>query len=257
MITVGDLSVNYGHVAAVTRVSLAARDGGVVGLVGPNGSGKSTVLRAILGALDAAAGQIAIDGIDATKLSSRDRARRLAVVAQEEPSGLPMTAWDSVLLGRSVHLAGWRSYRSEDQHATEQAMRETGTLHLAARSTDELSGGERQRVLIARALAQSATHLLLDEPTNHLDVRYQHELLTVIAGLPLCTIIVLHDLNLAARYCDEIVLLDRGSVVASGAPDAVLTPENIEPVYGIGVARMEIDSVIQLLFTPRVTGCAR
>ncbi|MBG6055721.1 iron complex transport system ATP-binding protein [Salinibacterium sp. CAN_S4] len=251
MITVGDLSVNYGQVAAVTGVSLTARDGGIVGLVGPNGSGKSTVLRAILGALEATSGQITVDGDETTTLSSRERARRIAVVAQEEPSGLPLTAWDSVLLGRSVHVTGWKSYRPEDTYAAEEAMRSTGTLHLASRSTDELSGGERQRVLIARALAQAATHLLLDEPTNHLDVRYQHELLTLIARLPLCTIVVLHDLNLAARYCDHIVLLDRGRVVAAGVPAAVLTPKHIEPVYEIGATRTDVDGVPQLLFTPR------
>ncbi|EPR77513.1 ABC-type transporter, ATPase component [Leifsonia rubra CMS 76R] len=232
-------------------VSLTALDGGTLGLVGPNGSGKSTVLRAILGALAASAGRIMIDGEEARELSARDRSRRLAIVSQEEPSGLPLTAWDSVLLGRSVHLSGWQSYRAEDERASEQAMRETGILHLRDRSTDELSGGERQRVLIARALAQAATHLLLDEPTNHLDVRYQHELLTVVAGLPLCTIVVLHDLNLAARYCDQVVLLDRGRIVAAGVPGAVLVPENLEPVYGIDVTRTELNGVPQLLFTPR------
>ncbi|TQO20133.1 iron complex transport system ATP-binding protein [Rhodoglobus vestalii] len=251
MITVGDLSVNYGRVAAVAGVSLTALDGGTLGLVGPNGSGKSTVLRAILGALAASAGRIMIDGEEARELSARDRSRRLAIVSQEEPSGLPLTAWDSVLLGRSVHLSGWQSYRAEDERAAEQAMRETGILHLRDRSTDELSGGERQRVLIARALAQAATHLLLDEPTNHLDVRYQHELLTVVAGLPLCTIVVLHDLNLAARYCDQVVLLDRGRIVAAGVPGAVLVPENLEPVYGIDVTCTELNGVPQLLFTPR------
>lgn len=254
MITVRDLSVRYGQVAAVTRVSLTARNDGMMGLVGPNGSGKSTVLRAILGAVDTTAGHVTIDGDDVSDLSARERSRRLAIVAQEEPSGLPLTAWDSVLLGRSVHVTGWRSYRPEDNDAAEEAMRSTGTLHLATRSTDELSGGERQRVLIARALAQAATHLLLDEPTNHLDVRYQHELLTLVGRLPLCTIVVLHDLNLAARYCDQIVLLDKGSVLAAGAPARVLVPENLEPVYGIGVTRTEIDGVPQLFFTPRTSG---
>lgn len=251
MITVGDLSVKYGQVAAVAGVSLSALDGGTLGLIGPNGSGKSTVLRAILGALDSSAGAIMIDGDDARALTARERSRRLAIVAQEEPSGLPLTAWDSVILGRSVHISGWQSYRDEDERAAEQAMVDTGTLHLRDRSMDELSGGERQRVLIARALAQAASHLLLDEPTNHLDVRYQHELLTVVAALPLCTVVVLHDLNLAARYCDQLVLLEGGKVMAAGDPATVLTPENLEPVYGIDVTRTDLDGVPQLLFTPR------
>lgn len=254
MILVDDLTIRYGRVAAADGVSLVAPHETVVGLVGPNGSGKTTVLRAILGALDRAGGRVTIDGDDTAALSMRETARRLAVVAQEESSGLPLTTRDSVLLGRSVHLTGWQRYRSADERAAEEAMIATGVRHLRDRSVDELSGGERQRVLIARALAQASTHLLLDEPTNHLDVRYQHELLALVAGLPLCTVVVLHDLNLAARYCDRIVLLAEGRVVASGEPGDVLVPEHIEPVYGIDVTRMDLAGVPQLLFTPRRSG---
>nr|WP_208295046.1 ABC transporter ATP-binding protein [Glycomyces sp. NRRL B-16210] len=113
-----------------------------------------------------------------------------------------------------------------------------------------MSGGERRRALIAWALAQAATHLLLDEPTNHLDVRYQHEILALVAGLELCTVAVLHDLNLAARYCDALVLLDRGRIAAAGTPDEVLRPEVIEPVYRITARRFDIEGVPQLLFAP-------
>ena len=129
-------------------------------------------------------------------------------------------------------------------------MRQTGIAELADRPLSALSGGERQRALIARALAQAATHLLLDEPTNHLDVRYQHEILSLVAGLGLCTITVLHDLNLAARYCDRLALLYRGRVAAVGTPDEVLRPEVIEPVYRIATRRIDIDGIPQLLFHP-------
>jgi iron complex transport system ATP-binding protein len=126
-----------------------------------------------------------------------------------------------------------------------------GARELADRPFAALSGGERQRVLIARALAQQADHLLLDEPTNHLDIRYQHELLSFLGELTVTTVIVLHDLNLAARYCDSAVLLNRGRVAAAGAVGKVLTPEVLEPVYGVRVQRAAAFDSFQLLFGPR------
>lgn len=251
MITAREITVRYGSTLALDATDLAVPSGRTVGLIGPNGSGKSTMLRAILRAVRTEGGTVLIDDDPIEALSPVQRAQRLAVVAQEEPSGLPLTAWDSVLLGRSPHISGWSSYRAEDEHAAEDSMRRAGVLHLASRSIDELSGGERQRVLIARALAQGAHHLLLDEPTNHLDVRYQHDILSLVQDLPLTTVVVLHDLNLAARYCDELVLLHEGTAVARGAPAQVLTPEVLTPVYGIDVRRLDIDGVPQLVFSPR------
>lgn len=250
MITAERLTVRYGPTVAVDAADLTARTSGTLGLIGPNGSGKSTMLRAILGAIRRDGGRVVVDDDLVETLTPRQRAERIAVVAQEEPSGLPLTASDSVLLGRSPRLSGWSRYRDADEQAAAEAMTRAGVSALAGRSVDELSGGERQRVLIARALAQEAGHLLLDEPTNHLDVRYQHEILSLVYGLPLTTIVVLHDLNLAARYCDEVVLLAHGAVVARGAPAEVLTPEILQPVYGIEMRRIDLDGVPQLFFTP-------
>ncbi|MDN3241626.1 ABC transporter ATP-binding protein [Glycomyces tritici] len=250
MIETSGLAVTYGRTAALDGVDLTAADGRVTGLVGPNGSGKSTMLRALLGAVRRAGGTATVDGDDLASLKPRERAERLAAVAQEEHSEFPLTVWESVLLGRSVHRGGWSSYTDEDRDAAHEAMRQTGIDGLADRPLGGLSGGERQRALIARALAQAATHLLLDEPTNHLDVRYQHEILSLVKRLPLCTVTVLHDLNLAARYCDTLVLLDEGRVAAAGPPAEVLRPETIEPVYRIAVSRIDIEGVPQLLFRP-------
>ncbi|GAA1857887.1 ABC transporter ATP-binding protein [Microbacterium koreense] len=251
MITAEGVTVRYGRTVALDAADLIAHTGTTFGLIGPNGSGKSTLLRSILGAVRRAGGRVEIDGQPVDGLTARQRAQRLAVVAQEEPSGLPLTAWDSVLLGRSPRLSGWSRYRAVDEAAASDAMTRAGVDHLAHRHVDELSGGERQRVLIARALAQEATHLLLDEPTNHLDVRYQHDILSLVHGLPLTTIVVLHDLNLAARYCDELMLLDAGNVAARGTPHDVLVPETLEPVYGIDMRRIDLDGVPQLVFRPR------
>ncbi|WP_407319883.1 ABC transporter ATP-binding protein [Isoptericola halotolerans] len=247
MIGTRGLTVRYGRTVAVADADLVAADGRTLGLIGPNGSGKSTMLRTILGAIDGE-GTVTVDDDLVRDLTPRQRADRIAVVAQEEPSGLPSTAWDSVLLGRSARMSGWSRYRPDDERAAQQAMDRAGVTHLAHRHVDDLSGGERQRVLIARALAQGSTHLLLDEPTNHLDVRYQHEILGLVHGLPLTTVTVLHDLNLAARYCDELVLLHGGHVVAAGAPADVLVPELLEPVYEISVRRLDVDGVPQLVF---------
>lgn len=250
MIDVEGLVVRYGQAVGVADVGLKIQSGATVGLIGPNGSGKSTVVRAMFGAVERLRGTVVVDGAHLEALSARDRAERVAVVAQEERTGLPLTVWDSVILGRSIRLSGWRHYRPEDEVAAAQAMSHAGVAHLAQRSVDTLSGGERQRVLIARAITQGATHLLLDEPTNHLDIRYQHEILALVRNLPLTTLIVLHDLNLAARYCDELVLLDQGRVVAVGTPDEILMPDLIASTYGIGARRADAEGVVQLTFFP-------
>ena len=250
MITVDDLVVRFTATTALAGVRLRADPCRVVGLIGPNGSGKSTLLRAIYGAVGQAGGAVLVDGEDVRRTRPRVLARRVAVVAQEEASDSPLTVRESVMLGRSVHVPDWRSYGPEDDEAVADALGVVGLLALADRPVTHLSGGERQRALIARALAQKAAHLLLDEPTNHLDVRYQHEVLALVRRLSLTTLLVLHDLNLAARYCDELVMLDHGRVVAAGPVDEVLEPTLVSSVYGIEVERVDHHGVVQLLLAP-------
>jgi iron complex transport system ATP-binding protein len=244
-----NLVVRYGGRRALAGVSWSTRPGRVLGLIGPNGSGKSTLLRAVLRAVDST-GELAIDEQDLRRLSTRQLARRVASVAQQEEGG-ELAVREMVLLGRSVHRPDWAGYRAEDHALTDQAMRDTGIAGLAQRNLVELSGGERQRVLIARALAQQSPYLLLDEPTNHLDVRYQHEVLVLVRRLGLTTVLVLHDLNLAARYCDDLLLLDGGAVAAAGPTAAVLTASVLEPVYGVRVTTLMVDDVVQLVLAPR------
>jgi iron complex transport system ATP-binding protein len=228
--------------------------GRVLGLIGPNGSGKTTLLRLLYGALASPTGSVTVDGDRLAALPPRAAARRLAVVVQESGGESSMTVAEMVLLGRGPHLSAFQRTRSEDHTVAAQALDRVGATHLAARSFGGLSGGERQRVLIARALAQQSTHLLLDEPTNHLDIRYQHEVLGLVADLAhdlhTTTVVVLHDLNLAARYCDDLVLLGAGGVAAAGPVDEVLVPDVLEPVYDIGIERLEADGRLHLLFHP-------
>ncbi|MGO1379446.1 ABC transporter ATP-binding protein [Corynebacterium sp. AOP36-E1-14] len=258
MITAENVHVDFGATRALAGVDLTVPDEGTVGLVGPNGSGKTTLLRALYGSVTPSSGRVLLDGADLRggRHGSRqtDVARAVAVVAQERDatsSGMPMSVADLVTLGRLPHQGRLPRTSAHDRAVVTGALDAVGMTDLARRDLAELSGGERQRALIARALAQQTRHILLDEPTNHLDVRYQHEILELVAGLPGCAV-VLHDLNLAARYCTHIVVLDRGVVVAEGTPDEVLVPAVLEPVYGRRVTRVDIDGEITLIF-PRST----
>lgn len=253
MITANGVTVGYNGHLALSEAGLVARSGETLGLIGPNGSGKSTLLRAISGAVRPDHGTATIDSDPVTALRGRNLASKIAVVTQESVHDLHVTVADMVLLGRTPWVGALAGYSRQDRTLAATALTRVGARHLAGRDFATLSGGERQRVLIARALAQQADHLLLDEPTNHLDVRYQHELLTLVRSLEITTIVVLHDLNLAARYCDRLVLLDRGRVAATGTPGDVLTPAILEPVYQVHVEVFSAFGSTQLLFGPRAS----
>lgn len=249
MISASDVSVGYDGQMIVHGAGLHVNSGEVLGLIGPNGSGKSTFLKTLYAALRPRAGLVTVDGQPIGELRGTALARRVAVVAQESPGDLPVTVAETVLLGRSPHRGALASFTVEDHRTAASALRMLGVRHLADRSYAALSGGEKQRVLMARALAQQADHLLLDEPTNHLDIRYQHELLDLVGRLGLTTVVVLHDLNLAARYCTKLVLLSEGRIVAAGTPVEVLKPELLNEVYGITVEQVYTDGCLQLLFS--------
>lgn len=250
MIRADGLEFSYGNTPILRGVSLDAADGRVLGLIGPNGSGKTTAIRLLSAMLRPAAGRVTLDGVDIAALSPREIARRLAVVVQEPVGDLPMSVADMVMLGRVPHASSFSRNSARDYELAAWALDLVGARHLTDRIFSGLSGGEKQRVLIARALTQEPDHLLLDEPTNHLDIKYQHELLRLVRQIGVTTIVVLHDLNLAARYCDELVLLDRGQVAASGPVAEVLAPDLLRAVYGIDARRIPDDDGFQLLFRP-------
>ncbi len=217
-------------------VNLSAGQGELVGLIGPNGAGKSTLLRAISGTLGHTDGVVRLEGADIETLSSREVATRLALVPQIAPYTHGFTAIELVLMGRYPHLGRFQIEGSEDQHIARDAMRMTETEQFGERTLDTLSGGERQRVFVSRALAQQPRILLLDEPTSNLDVLHQLKVLDLVRELVddgLTAIAAIHDLNLAARYCDRLVLLCHGRVLAEGTPGEVLTPETIESAFGV------------------------
>lgn len=239
----------YGTKPVLREVGVHARDGEIVGLIGPNGSGKTTLLRTLYGSLVPQRGSVTLDGARLSSFSRTQLARRLAVVVQENTAETPLTVADTVTLGRTPHLGAFQRQSQHDLDIVDDALARVGATDLASRSFGGLSGGERQRVLIARALAQQAEYLLMDEPTNHLDIHFQHEVLRLVRRLGVTTVVVLHDLNLAARYCDRLLLLHEGQAWATGLPREVLEPSILEEVYHIAIEAVSADDgELQLLF---------
>jgi len=238
MIRARRVSFGYGRPLLVD-LDLDVARGELVGILGANGAGKSTLARLLLGLVPPAVGQVAIDGRDLASLPPRQRARLVAAVLQDEPLEFPFTALEVVLMGRRARLGPFGFEADPDVAAAERAMRETGVVELAARPMSELSGGERKRVLLARALAQETPALILDEPAAALDVRHQLELFQLLAARKragAAVVVVVHDLNLAAQWCDRVALLTPGAPAIVGAVDEVLTEARLRSAFGVEVA---------------------
>jgi iron complex transport system ATP-binding protein len=230
------VSFAYGARRVLADVSLAVAAGELVGVIGPNGGGKTTLVRILSGVLAPDAGSVRLGGRSLSEHRRRELARRLAVVPQDPTLEFPFTALEVVLMGRSPHLAALGFPGARDVEIARAAMARLAVADLEDRPLDRLSGGERQRVLLARALAQEPEVLLLDEPTTHLDLRHQAGIYDVVhelaRGRGVAVVSVLHDLNLAALYCDRLVLLAGGRVVRDGPPAAVLDAGLLGAAYG-------------------------
>lgn len=239
MLTLQQVALGYGRLNILRDVTFAVNEGEMVGIIGPNGSGKSTLLKGICRVIAPHEGRILFEGRDIGSLSRTEIARRIAVVPQTPHLPETFTAFEIVLMGRTPHLGRFRFEGYRDFDIAWKAMAITRTQPLAERTVDKLSGGQKQLLTIARAIAQEPRLMLLDEPTAHLDINYQMEILDFVRGLcregTLTALAVLHDLNLAAQYCDRLVLLGNGGVRAVGSPREVLTKENITQIYGARV----------------------
>lgn len=231
---IDDVSLTIDGRRILDSITAELPSGAVTGILGPNGAGKSTLLRVIAGIQRPSAGRVVLDAADIHTMRRRDAAQRIALLEQSAELANDLTVIDVVLLGRIPHRSGLLGSFDgpHDRAIALRALHAVGAIEFAERSWQSLSGGERQRVQIARALAQEPRMLLLDEPTNHLDVSAQLSLLAQVRGLELTSVAALHDLNLAAAYCDHLIVLSGGRLVAAGAPTDVLTPELIERVYG-------------------------
>jgi len=220
----------------VTDVQFDVPERSVVALVGPNGAGKSSLLRLISGTQHGGQGDVYFEGVNLLAMHRRERARKVALVEQDAHSEFAMTVRQTVMLGRIPFQSVWAPGASQDETIVDAALETTGAAEFADRTLATLSGGEQQRVQLARALAQEPRLLLLDEPTNHLDIRAQLRTLTLLRRLAdngVTILAALHDLNLAATYCDHVVVVKDGRVRAVGPFDDVLKPDLIREVYGV------------------------
>ena len=239
MIELCGVSFSYDDRAVLHDVDLRVGAGELVGVLGPNGAGKSTLVRLALGLLAPTKGSVHVGGADLATLPRREIARRVAALVQDESDGFPMTVKECVLLGRVAHLPSHGFEGAEDLRAAQAAMDEVGVTALADRMLHAVSGGERRRVLFARALAQAAPALVLDEPVANLDLAHQLELFALLrlrATAGTAVLVTIHDLNLAARHCDRIVLVEgQGRPPSIGTPAEILTPQKLGAAFGVEI----------------------
>ncbi len=234
-----DVDAYYGSVKILDGIDFSASHGELLGVIGPNGSGKTTLLRTISRILKPKVGTILLEGRDVQGMKDKEFSRNFAAVPQDTTINFDFSALDIVLMGRNPHLGRLELEGEEDIEIARRCMELTNCWHLAERPITELSGGERQLVIIARALTQEPKVLLLDEPTSHLDINYQIEIMELLKRLTseekLIVVAVIHDLNLAAQYCDRLALLHEGKIVSLGTQAQVLTAENIKNTFGADV----------------------
>ena len=239
MIEVDSVFFRYHQDWVLQDVSFQVRKGEFIGVIGPNGSGKTTLLKILYRLLSPQQGEVLFDHLSLKKMSRREIAKKIAVVAQETYPAFPFRVIEMVLMGRYPYLGHLMFESPKDLEIAKKAMEWTETLPISQRPIDELSGGERKRVFIARALAQEPEMILLDEPTSNLDIHHQVEFLDLVLSLNrekgLTILMASHDLNLASEYCDRLILLQNGKIYKMGPPEEVMTRENIEKVYGCGV----------------------
>ncbi len=239
MIDLESVSVELGGTAVLEDVSLSVPEGEFLAVVGPNGAGKTTLLRTCNGLLSPERGTVSLDGADVTALPARAIGRLVATVPQETQLAFDFAVEDVVAMGRTPHRSRFATATDEDRDAVRSALERTETAQFSDRSVESLSGGERQRVVFARALAQETPILLLDEPTASLDINHQIRTLSMVRSLAdegKTVVAAIHDLDLAARFCDRLALLSDGGLLAAGPPEAVLTTETLESAFGVRTA---------------------
>lgn len=247
-----DLHAMLGGTEILHGIDFTAGDRSLVGVIGPNGSGKSTLLKCIYRVLKPSEGAVFVDGQPLSEYRVRDSAKKIAVLAQHNFYNFEFTVQDVVLMGRAPHKRALERDSAADFKIVHEAMERVGVAPLRDRLFSTLSGGEQQRVLLARALAQQTPCLILDEPTNHLDIKYQLELLDLVRSLDRTVIAAIHDLNIAAMYCDTIFVMQSGHIVASGAPRDVLTRSLIRSVYEVDAdVFTDSDGLLRVLFYPQ------
>lgn len=233
VLDISSLSFNFGSKNILADIDLSIKDNGIVGIIGPNGSGKSTLLKCIYRVLKPKTGTIFIDGKNINDYQFKETAKKMAVVAQHNDTHFDFNVLEMVLIGRSPHKKFMERDSAEDIELAYKALEQVNMKDFADRSFSSLSGGEKQRIILARALVQNTDCLILDEPTNHLDIKHQLHFMSLAKDLKITVISAIHDLNIAAMYCDKIYALKEGQIIASGSVDEVITEEVIKTLYDV------------------------
>lgn len=251
-LNVNNLSFSYHEKDIVQDITFHVDKNEFVGLIGPNGSGKSTILKNVYRALSPDKGTILLDNKNVFSMSYRQSALKLAVVGQENDVPFDFSVEEIVAMGRSPHKKLFDTDTPHDKVIVQHALKHLGMEKMAKRSYSELSGGEKQRVMIARAIAQESDFLILDEPTNHLDIRYQMEIFDLIKRLKVTVLSAIHDLNMAALYCDRIYIVKNGRILLHGTPEEIFTPYNIYETFGVkcSITRHPITKKLSITFLP-------
>ena len=235
-LVVQELSVALGGTEIISDISVSVESGELLGIVGPNGAGKTTLIRAIQCTLPATQGSVTVEGQPVERLSARERGRLIASVPQETRLSFSFTVEHAVAMGRNPHIGRFGTADETDHQAVQRALEQTQLTEFADRQVTELSGGERQRVLLARAFAQDAPLLLLDEPTANLDINHAIntlDLVRTVVDEGTAAVAAIHDLDLAARYCDRLLLIADGELLAVGSPESVLTSHRLKAAFDV------------------------
>ncbi|HFV9294985.1 ABC transporter ATP-binding protein [Serratia fonticola] len=228
-----NITWSVGKKTIVNNISLSVSSGETVGLLGPNGCGKSSLLRILAGLRRPHSGTVTLDGQNIAQITKKQLARRVAFVEQHGMTEANMRVVDVVKLGRIPHHSPFSNWSTQDDDTVNAALQRVDMLSKSEQGWQSLSGGERQRVHIARALAQSPTEILLDEPTNHLDIRHQIQLMKLVSELPVTSIVAIHDLNHASMFCDSLIVMQQGQIVAAGSPQEILTESLLWDVFKV------------------------
>lgn len=251
MVEIKNFSYKTKDKIILDNISIKFPEKKFIGIIGPNGAGKSTLLKNIYGVLSSKEGDIFIDNENIKNMKGRERAKKIAVLSQEDREDFDFAIEDIVEMGRYPYKNIFENYSKKDREIAMKMLEKVGMENYMGRNFKELSGGEKQRVLIARALAQDTPILILDEPTNHLDIGYQLQLLHLIKHLDKSVIAALHDLNVAAIFCDYIYVLKDGKLVTEGTPEEVLSRENLKNIFNIEcyIGKNPINDKVQISYT--------
>ena len=251
---VNNLKFSIDNEEILKDISFDIKKGAFVGIIGPNGSGKSTLLKNIYRVYKPSSGKIILEERLLSKLKEKECAQKIAVLAQESNTYFDFTVEQIVKMGRYPYKSIFEDYSKEDLQIVRQTLQKVGLENDMNRTFSKLSGGEKQRALIARALVQNADFLILDEPTNHLDIGYQIQLMDLVKNLKMTTLAAIHDINLAAMYCDYLIVIHKGKIIKVGSPEEVITVALLKEIFGVNayVGINPINKKIQVSFMSNI-----